>query len=239
LRAAVIIDKASRNNEKGAISLQELTPFSDSPPLSLHDEFRIIKEGLSVVAHFNGVPSDSTGQPQDDSHWKPFFDFPELVAEGSEGVFYDDPRIWEQTRTSSDDDSRWENFFYNKDSSSTVRTAHASTLPIFLFEQSQSFSLLTRSQFFRCLLIVILNFVGVIWCTQTVAPGGILHDNLNVAFKNALRSCLIPVLWFYARLFLLIPFSRMIFLLLRNKQRQKRNRRRLDLAKSLSSWYDS
>jgi hypothetical protein len=235
LRAAVIIDKASSNNENRGISLQELAPFSDSPPSSLEDKFRIMKEGLSVVAHFNGVPSVNPCQTKDDSNWKVFFDFPELISEGSGGVFYDDPRIWEQTLASSDDLNRWKNFFYSRDSSSTLRTAHASTRPAFLYERPRSFSLLTRNQFFRCLLIVILNFVGVIWFAQTVEPGGLLHDYLNLALKSALRSGLIPVLWFYARFFLLIPFSRTIFLLLWNKQCQRRNRKRFELAQALSS----
>jgi hypothetical protein len=235
LRAAVIIEKSTRDNEKKSISLEELTPFSDSPPSSLEDKFRVMREGLCVVAHFNGVPSskDSPGQPDDDSNRKAFFDFPELIAEGSGDVFYDDPRIW--TSETSDGRHRWENFFCSSDSSSLLGTAHATTLPKFLYERPRSFSKLTRNQFLRCLLIATLNYVGVIWFARSLEPGGVLHDYLNIALRNTMRSGLIPVLWFYARLFLLIPFSRTIFLLIRNEQYHRRNQTRVELSKALSS----
>ncbi|KAG7364784.1 hypothetical protein IV203_037986 [Nitzschia inconspicua] len=235
LRGAVILEKATNETRNTtSVSLQELMPYSDSPPSSLNDDFTVIREGLSVVAHFNGVPASTDSPQKQAATSQARFDFPELLAEGSGNVRYDDPRTWEQGQSMPEKRNRWDNFFYSNEATSTNTVSRpATTIPIFLFERPVPFSLLTRNQFLHCLLIAILNFIGVIWFAQSVQLGGILHDYLNVSVGNALRSGIIPVLWFYARLFLLIPLLRLFYLLIRNEQCYNRNKRRSDLAGAL------
>jgi hypothetical protein len=239
LRGAVIVEKASSNTNNRtttAISLQELAPYADSPPKSLEDDFQVTREGLAVVAHFNGVPSSADSPGTNVVPSKALFDFPELIAEGSASVRYDDPRIWEQGHVMPETHRSWENFFYSDESntSTTTSSSHRKTsVPRFLYERPQPFSLLTRDQFLHCLLMAVLNFIGVVWFGQSVELGGILHDYLNPGVGNALRSILIPILWFYARLFLAIPLSRLVYLWIWNEQCHRRNQRRSEIAKAL------
>jgi hypothetical protein len=153
------------------------------------------------------------------------------------GVRYDDPLFWDRHK-SSQEQSRWENFFYENDSSSVLsspsgRTAHSSA-PKFLYEQQKVFSCLSRNQFFHCLLIASLNFTGVIWFSQALEVGGILEQSLG-GFGRALKAGLIPVLWFYAKLFFFIPFFRFLYILLWNKRCHQRNESRKQLAQSLGA----
>jgi hypothetical protein len=244
LRSAVIVEKASSDNGNNSTSmtLQEFAPFADSPPSSLDDTFQIVKEGLSVVAHFNGVPSshdDTTKQDQT----KALFNFPELIAEGHMSTRYDDPQLWNCYTTISER-NRWENFFYvttesSSTTSSTASTAspnnmrRGSTIPKFLYEQYKPYTTLSRNQFTHCSSIAILNFVGVIWFAQSLQPGGILEDTLPDGFVKILKVGLIPILWFYARLFLIIPLARLIYIFIWNELCQQRNHMREILSNSL------
>jgi len=235
LRSAVILEKASTNNGNQPISLQELAPFADDPPSSFDETFRVITQGLIVVAYFNGVPSSKTTSENESTNDLSTFDFPELTAEGQISVRYDDPLIWER-HTSNDAGNRGLNLFYsNNDSSSIPSTARQRVppgTPKFLYEQAKSFSSLSRNQFFHCLLITLLNFIGVVWFAQSLEPGGILADTLG-GFGSSLKKWLIPILWFYARLFLVIPFARLVYILASNKLRQQRNEKRENLARIL------
>ncbi|KAL3905410.1 MAG: hypothetical protein SGILL_009689, partial [Bacillariaceae sp.] len=126
LRSAVIVEKASKSRSR-SISLQELAPYADSPPSSLDEKFQVIREGLAIVAHFNGVPSYSSTDTNESSE-RASFDFPELVGEGHGDANYDDPLFWEQNQQSFRGDSRWEGFFYRSEgvpgsSESLVTTA--------------------------------------------------------------------------------------------------------------------
>jgi hypothetical protein len=246
LRSAVIVEKASnsRRNTR-SISLQELAPYADSPPSSLEESFQVIREGLAVVAYFNGVPShtSSTDNKQSthvdtEGDSTALFDFPELIAEGHDKGRYDDPNFWEQAHNVSEDNHRWKGFFYcdeaSEGSSTSSQAASRSAIPKFLYESPTSFTTLSRNHFTHCTMIALLNFIGVLWFAQSVEPGGILYDYLNVTFGNFLRHGLIPVLWFYARVYLLTPFGRMVYLLIWNELCQQRNQKRSHLAMQLN-----
>jgi hypothetical protein len=229
LRSAVIVEKASSQNGRlSSISLEELAPYSDNPPSSFDDTFQVVKEGLSVVAHFNGVPfshdnNNNNTTRQDQS--KALFSFPELIAEGQTGVRYDDdPQFW-NCFTASGERSRWENLFYASESNSTSRVVRPGTLPKFMYEQSKSFTTLSMNQFIHCLSVAVLNFIGVIWFAQSLEHGGVLAENLG-GFGRTLKLRLIPILWFYARLFLIIPLVRIVYVLTWNELCHQRNQRR-------------
>ncbi len=250
LRSTVIINKTSGNGGNlQPIPLQELAPYVDSPPSSLENSFKVIAEGLSIVAHFNGVPSsksivenDATAQDQEQSGPNALFEFPELISEGNLGVRYDDNRMW---GTDSDEGKQgWDDFFYKSNSTSrnvlgsNLSRNHCSssnrtvTIPEYLCEQPKAFSALSRNQFFSCLLLVVLNCVGVIWFSRSLEPGGILEQNLG-ALGGLLKTGLVPVLWFYARLFILIPTGRLLLVIVHNERCKQRNQKRKFLASQL------
>lgn len=241
LRGAVIVDKAANSNNKNggnepSLSLQEFMPYADFPPRSLDDSFQVTKEGLSIIAHFNGIPSSSSGTEKQTTPSKVKFNFPELLAEGSGDVRYDDPRTWEQGQAMPETRNWWDNFLYvNEATDVSPASRNVASIPKILFERPRPFSQLTRNQFLQCLSMAVLNWIGVIWFAQSVQLGGILHDYLHATVGNALRSGLIPVLWFYARLFLAIPLARMLYIVLWNKQCYERNRKRSEHAKTLKS----
>lgn len=242
LRQAVIVDKATKNKDM-SVSLLELVPFSDSPPKSLDDNLVVMQQGLAVVAHFNGVPcSKMLDQLTTDGENNALFTFPELISESHETAQYVDTLLLQQGQELPENQSRWSNFLYTEEKASETtvsdnarRELQSFDLPIFLYERPRSFSLLSRNQFWKCFLIAILNFVGVIWFSQSIQPTGILHGYLNASVNRALRTILLPVLMFYAHLFLLIPFSRMIYLMLWNEQCRKRNEKRALLAALLGN----
>eukprot|EP00536_Pseudo-nitzschia_multiseries_P010258 jgi/Psemu1/202726/e_gw1.306.55.1 len=245
LRSAVIISKT--NNDGGSlrpVSLQELAPYVDSPPSSLDDTFHVIAEGLSIVSYFNGVPcsiidTDDHNTAQENAS-KALFDFPELISE-SHRVYYDDPQMWDRAIEETKGDLG--RFFYLNE----VPSAHGSgstsarrqtsskmprTLPTYLYEQHKTFSSLSRNQFVCCFLITTLNCLGVIWFSRSLELGGILQQNLG-AVGDFLKAGLVPILWFYARLFVMIPASRVVYLLAYNELCKRRNLKRKCLASVL------
>jgi len=249
LRSAVIINKISDNGGNlRPISLQELAPFADSPPSSLHDTFQVIAEGLSIVAHFNGVPyskfiaeSGPTIQDQEQGRSNALFGFPELISESYLGVRHDDPQMWGQNIENKN--QGWNIFFYRSDipltngsaSTATIRqtcSKKTNTLPTYLYEQPKSFSSLSRNHFFFCLLVIMLNYFGVIWFSYSLESGEILEQYLG-SFGNFLKVGLIPVLWFYARLFVAIPTGRLIYVIMHNELSKRRNQKRKYIASQI------
>eukprot|EP00537_Pseudo-nitzschia_pungens_P007806 CAMPEP_0172368692 /NCGR_PEP_ID=MMETSP1060-20121228/28781_1 /TAXON_ID=37318 /ORGANISM="Pseudo-nitzschia pungens, Strain cf. cingulata" /LENGTH=583 /DNA_ID=CAMNT_0013093375 /DNA_START=129 /DNA_END=1880 /DNA_ORIENTATION=- len=248
LRSAVILSKT--NNEGGSlrpISLEELAPFVDTPPSSLNDKFQVVAEGLSIVSYFNGVPcskpaidGNATTRQNTENESKALFDFPELISE-SRQVWYDDPQMWDRTMEETKGDLI--DFFYVKDTptvrgsepTSAIRRTGSKTsraLPKYLYEQGKTFSSLSRNQFFCCLLLTTLNFFGVIWFSRSLESGGILQENLG-PIGDILKVGLVPVLWFYARLFVLIPTGRIAYVLIYNELCKRRNVTRKNLASEL------
>ena len=227
LRSAVIVQKSTIGNS--SISLQEFIPYSDSPPDTLEDKPRVVSEGLLVVSHFNGQPV-KCDEPVSEDLSKAKFCFPELISEGNTATNYRDIRIG-----SSVDNKRslFDGFFYAKETNNEAFTgSNRVDLPKCLLEEYKVFSKLTSKEFFRCLIVALLNFLGVVWFDQSLNPDGILHDNLG-SFGTSLKWGLIPVLQFYAKLFFIIPSIRIAYLLGWNELCKRRNLRRAYLASSL------
>lgn len=240
LRSAVIMEKSSGTGRNGnsAVSLAELSPYADSPPESIDDEFKVLTEGLVVVSYFNGVPSsqtrtadeggtDTTSKSKDAAF---LFDFPELMAESHMNIRYDD--LVDASHESQKDS--WKNFFFMSDETGTQTTtlSSRSETPSFLFERRKVFSSLSKQKFVHCLLVASLNLLGVLWFAQSLAPGGLLQESLG-GFGHTLRSTLIPILWFYGRLFFAIPTVRLGYILAWNRSCRSRNNQREKLAGEL------
>ena len=244
LRSAVIIIMTSNNGGNlRPISLEELAPFADNPPSSLDHACQVIAEGLSIVAYFNGVPyskvvaaSDPAIQDQEQSGSNALFQFPELISESYIGVRHDDPQIWSQTI--EDTKQGWNNFFYKSNGAVPTSTTHqtcsksTNTIPKYFCEQPKTFSSLSRNHFSFCSLAIMLNYFGVFWFSQSLESGGILEQNLG-SFGHLLKVGLIPVLWFYARLFVAIPAGRLAHVIVCNKLCKQRNKKRQFLASQL------
>jgi hypothetical protein len=226
LRGAFIEQKSLPNST--SISLEELSPYSDNPPASLNETSKVVSEGLTVVAHFNGVPSD-VGKPIN-GIGKAHFIFPELIAESKIATRYDDP-----LDTTTGDES-FEGLFYIKEASAS----HGHTIPrtgevpSFLKEDRLVFTKLQSKQFYHCLGLGVLNFLGVLWFAQSLEPGGILEPSLGAA-GDVLKWGVIPVLKFYANLFFAIPATRLLWILVCNMSRKKRNGIREELASALKA----
>eukprot|EP00980_Cylindrotheca_fusiformis_P026548 scaffold16396_cov140-Cylindrotheca_fusiformis.AAC.9 len=218
LRGAVIVNKLM--SRTGSISLQELAPFADSPPPNLDGTARIVSEGLSMVSHFNGKPARKPLETSEDLS-NSLFDFPELVAESRFATQYSGPRIGDPTSSTI--------FFLSEMPVPSSSGDELHSLPEYLYEERKLLTNLTSNQFFRCLLIAILNLIGVIWFAQSLDPGGILEQNLG-AFGKTLKWGLIPVLLFYAKFFFFIPLVRLSYIFAWNQFSGLRNKRRQKLA---------
>ena len=258
LRAAVIVHKSTMRFSKideqqtggdstakelgvAAVSLEELSPYVDNPPASLDDTVGVVSEGLSIVSHFNGVPNSSRGEKSMDAPTKALFAFPELLAESQISTRYED------LQSSSIDDGSWESLFYTKDplpftptpsAGRRLKTAVGDELPSYLQETRHVFSKLQPKQFFSCLVLGVLNFLGVLWFAQSVQPGGVLSaylpsDGSDLVLVRILHA-LISVLQFYSKLFFFIPAIRLLWIVACNEQIKCRNQRRKDLSASLS-----
>ena len=247
LRNAVIVQKSTttirtpNNSTNQPISLEELMPYSDCPPKSFEDKSNIVSEGLLIVSHFNGRPATldgDTSSKKNESSSQALFHFPELISEGSMSTRYNDNlRNW-SLQEDNNQSVLFDGIFYLKDNSNSNNNQSPRSgssrlvgveLPSYLCEERQVFSRLASKQFFHCLLIAVLNFLGVVWFAQSLNPGGILDASLG-NFGAALKWSLIPILQFYSKLFFTIPVLRLIYILGWNQLCKRRNQRRKHLA---------
>lgn len=232
LRGAVIVERSSESAGKG-VSLDELSPYIDSPPAALSHEIDIVSEGLTIVSHFNGrpvSPSDDLAEPISAS--KARFVFPELLSESSTVIKYEE--------APDPDDGSWEYLCYAGDAAFvSVRTASGriSELPSSLQEQRYVLTKLEKKQFQQCVILGILNFVGVKWLRQSLEPGGVLDiSSMAGSYVAAfLQRGLMPVLYFYSILFFVLPFGRLLLIVVLNFIRERRSRRRADFAHALKT----
>ena len=242
LRSALILQHASNTS----ISLEALSPYADLPPKSLDDTSSIVSQGMRVVSYFNGAPSPHAsrggGAPTKGTTPSPQFIFPELASEGavsssSFGDWRQPPEDFENIST-----KQWllDILFVSPrhantlGSSSRRRDASGSPLPPFLYEHPVSFSKLTMTQFLKAFGLVMLNAIGVYWMYQACQPpNGMLRELLGKPATATLEWTLLPLLIFYAKLFVLLPVPRLIYILAQNYLRGQRNRRRQALAKAL------
>ena len=217
LRGAVILEHAAK---QGSSSLQELGPYTDIPAFSVADDATMVTSGLAIVTHFNGVPKENDCN----TGGKARFVFPELVAESSHVTQYDDYQDL--------DDGSFEYILYSN--AITILPPQRSTLPSFLQERRYRLTQLQSKQFFHCLGLGALNWIGVVWLRQSLQVGGILEQAVNGGPVVAvLLHWLCPVLIFYANLFFALPIGRFVVVLALNSLREGRNRRRADLVEAL------
>ncbi len=226
LRGAVILQY--HQHQQQSLALQDWSPYLDSPPSSLKDTRKILAEGLLVVAHFNGIPASQDESPGDPTQAR--FTFPELLAESTvSGSHYDDPDTIQ--KATLEPLSRWEGLFFKSEAAN--RTTPRSTVPPYLYEETLAFTSLAANEFYRCLLVAVLNALGVLWFAQSLQIGGILEQFLAPSVVHGLQWSLIPVLSFYAKLFFTIPTIRLICILIWNERCRMRNDRRSHLANQL------
>jgi hypothetical protein len=221
LRADVLVQLASANGAKG-LTLDELAPYVDSPPASLDDSASIIAQGLMVVMHFNGTPTN--GQ-EEESATKSRFLFPELMAESSAVGRYEAPL---------EDEDTWASLLYAKESDLSPRPKSLDTPPT-LKEAYYKFTTLAFQQLLHCTALGCLNLIGVLWLGQVISKGGILEVTDGNPLAGFLRKGLMPILRFYAVLFFMLPGGRLLLILILNSIRRKRNLRRENLARILKS----
>jgi hypothetical protein len=226
LRADVLVQLASANGAKG-LPLEALVPYADLPPASLDDSASIIGQGLVVVAHFNGTPTN--GQ-EEESGIKSRFLFPELMAESSAVGRYEAPL------DDNGDDDTWASLLYAKESVNPASTRRKTLdTPPTLKEAYYKFTKLSFQQLFHCTLLGGLNLIGVLWLGQSIAKGGIIEVKDGNPLAGFLRKGLLPTLSFYAALFFALPGGRLLLILALNLIRRRRNVRRENLARALKS----
>ena len=238
LRAAAIVqisaDNAAGVNATPGVSLHQLSAYMDYPPASLEDSATIMKEGLLMVSHFNGVPASDAASTDTAAH-KARFLFPELLAESQYATRYD-----ESLQNEDDDEATrtWGAFLCARNQPNTLtrtpmRTGDSATVPTYLREKLFKFTELASDQFTYCVFLGILNLVGVIWLRSSLnPPNGILQIQDGTWLATIIKHGLMKVLYFYAILFFALPAGRLLLIVSFNSRRTKRNRQRKELASS-------
>lgn len=236
-RASVIIS-LSTTSEGNGISLRELLPFVDNPPASA-DHPSAIRETLRLVTYFNGQPVggiDSESSGGIDAR----FCFPELVSEMdyTKLLTIGSSRFAPPSQHAIENRANVSSILYREDREFDFGSSENASngTPEYLYEQPLMLTQLSRTQFGQCVLLGILNFVGIIWVQNALSPGGMFALPLSaksvsggrslIALASVLLLKLLNILRFYSKLFLLLPFSRMIIVVVRNLFVDKRNKRR-------------
>mmetsp|Transcript_9340 Transcript_9340/g.13777 ORF Transcript_9340/g.13777 Transcript_9340/m.13777 type:complete len:551 (-) Transcript_9340:436-2088(-) len=233
LRAAAIVSlstSASLQGKKG-VSLDELLPYSDSPPDTAKSNDG--SGSLGIVMHFNGVPavvpSDSS---QVEEGGEVRFIFPELMAESNDVKMSDDTA--ESVEIQPIDNS-WTALLYTTSPTSFIGTGRTlppqqpkpkptKELPPYLQERRHALTKLESSQFIRCAILGLLNFIGILWLRQSMERGGLLEF-----YSNGLTLGVVSVLQFYSKLFFVLPIGRLIMISVLNWGIDRHNLRRLSL----------
>jgi hypothetical protein len=247
LRSAVILEHCDSNNvnNTGAVTLKELSPYADHPPKSLDDTNSIQSQGMIMVSYFNGVPSQnaSTSSKNPDMNNGPQFIFPELA---SEGIISSRTTDWKQPpnmETLSLTKILKDVLFVSPAPPNGGRSlrddaSSSSSLPPYLYEHPVSFTKLSMQQFLKALGLVLLNAIGVYWMNQSCQPNGMLSELLGPPTTATLQWTLLPLLIFYAKLFVVLPLLRLAYILSQNYVRMQRNMRRRSLAEALTTSYE-
>ena len=215
--------------KSGGISLQQLSPYMDTPPANLdQDVATIVAGGLAIVSHFNGVPAaTATGQPH-----LARFHFPELASESHFATTYYDGQPDE------DETPSWTALLCleGPPPRTTRRTGESTNrIPATLVERRHAFTKLQSDQFFKCVGLGTINLVGVLWFRSSLEPpNGMLQLREGTWLATVLQHGLVPVLYFYALLFFALPAGRLVLILALNRRRKQRNQRRKQLASALS-----
>lgn len=220
MRAAYIVSYLSTHS---GVSLQRLCLYADYPPKSVTDLAHISEQGLAIVAHFNGVPTQSLNSKT--SLQNATFAFPELLTESELASQYSD------FSTEGHDGVGLLSILYRKD---PVRRSGRGELPDYLKESLFRLTSLPSNLFWQCLLLGSLNLVGVFMLQQSIDRGGTLEVDEQTTNGYIMKRLTIPVLRFYAILFFVLPCTRLAVILHLNSRRRKRNTRRASLLVALA-----
>lgn len=220
-RAVALVQLSSRNAGTG-VSLEEMSPLADFPPASLQSTATVVEQGLSIVAHFNGVPvEDDTNN----NLGKAKFVFPELMAESVVAVRHE--------ILPDDDDGSWATLFYMKTENPVRQQSSSNGRLHYMKEFRYRFTKLSLQELLQCLLLGALNLVGVLWLGYSLSPGGVLEVPVSSALGLVLRKALLPVLRFYAFFFFCLPGARLAIIISLNLLLERRNKRREQIAQEL------
>jgi hypothetical protein len=246
LRAAILVQQLSSSSKNSGssvlgISMEEMSPFVDDPPALLpttnNDDKHVLQlasQALKIVAHFNGIPVTTTSSNSNKNGMaQTRFVFPELLAESTValqgGLVKDD-----------EDDGTWASVLYSKENNRTLTRRQDGDLPLYLHEYRYKFTKLTGQQLLHCVGLGSLNAIGVVMLGQSLAHGGVLYMGdpklLSVSSSwpwYVMHKMLLPVLRFYAALFFVLPAVRLLWIVILNHRRQRRNQQRQALVKEL------
>ncbi|KAL3812082.1 hypothetical protein ACHAXA_002779 [Cyclostephanos tholiformis] len=246
-RARVIISLSSKSPGYG-VSLRDLLPFVDDPPASLDDP-SALSETLRMVTYFNGRPAGNDGEDGEDrrSGMNARFCFPELVAEFDCHSLLSLGSSVYAPPASFDNDSDAGNvssILYKEEGGDYTHGPSIDTsddTPKYLHEKPYVVTDLTRQQFGQCVLLGLLNYVGIVWIQNATMPGGLMElpvpGNFPRSSTAGSTSSLIVIasffvlkllntLRFYAGFFISLPLCRLVIVLIRNYACRKRNERR-------------
>jgi len=243
-KASVLISLCIEHN--GSICLRDLLPFVDDPP-SLTEDSSAITEALEIVTYFNGKPVDN-----DDGGGSlglnARFCFPELMAEmeydlnsASRNFLTISTSEYAPPSSTNTNYSIGSILYKEEDEVGTVD--FSCDIPRYLYERPFVLTQLTRRQFGQCMLLGLLNFIGIVWVQNAMMPGGLLElpsdsssgirirqrkrlTNSGWAIFSFMIMALLKVLRFYALLFFVLPVFRLVIVLIRNVGVARRNERR-------------
>lgn len=239
LRAAFLVRQSTAHPGQG-VSLQEMGPYTDDPPASLHHP-SLISQALVMAAHFQGAPmmNGSNTTTKDDQHSatsitttsmaEARFVFPELMSESETALRYDPPVVLDESTSLL--------LLFLPDRQNTANTRNPTSnkdFPTHYHEAPVYLTQLSSTQFYACAGLGLLNLVGVIWFYQSTSSNGVLQEVVEFRkLAQILHKTLVPVLIFYAVLFWVLVLARGLVVMWRNWRIQRRNARRRGLAKLL------
>jgi len=245
-RASVIMTLSSTSQGKG-VSLRELLPYADNPPASAADP-SAIRETLGIVSYFNGKPVDVGSETSGDqfSGMDARFCFPEIVAEmDCQKLVTLGSSEFAPPMSFNNDRANLASILYKEEEYNFGSSANASNeIPEYLYERPFFLTELSRQQFGQCVLLGLLNFVGVIWVHSAMMPGGLLEIPVAatartrsgsgplIIFASLLVLKLLNILRFYAGLFFMLPLCRLAIVMIRNYGVEKRNKRRSNFVRA-------
>ena len=234
-RAAIVLALSSSTGGRG-VALRDLLPYVDGPPVSAESS-SAVGETLRIVAYFNGRPVDS--DEDSGSGIDSRFCFPEIVSEMDyqKVLALADSEFSPPVSGSGRADLT--TILYREESHDFGSTPSAD-VPEYLHERPHVLTRMSREHFGRCVVLGILNLVGLVWVRSAVMPGGLLQLPTNVARGRRSRGGdpelaaaaswlvlrVLSVLRFYAGFFLLLPVFRLAIILIRNHFVARRNERR-------------
>ena len=117
-------------------------------------------------------------------------------------------------------------------------------MPEYLYEQPIVLTELSRQQFGQCIVLGLLNLLGIMWSRSALLPGGLLEVRMAekssrtsgsgslIAIATFLLLKLLNVLHFYSRFYFVVPLCRLVIILIRNQYANTRNKRRLAFVRS-------